>query len=291
MKTMSMKKWMALFLVLLLAMTAMVGCGGEDEPQGGDVEGNEGDVTGDTSLQDVLDAGEITCAISPDYAPYEYLDLTTGEVKGSDVKLAQYIADQLGVKLKIEQMSFESCLAAVQSGSVDISTSCLSWDEDRAELMNLSTYYNMDSAHAQTILVMAENADQYKTAEDFKGLKIAAQNGTTQWEMTTTQIPDVKATAISQMNDGLLMLMEGKVDGMATPVDVAKSYVENYPELAIPEFLFDNEEIGNVVATAKGNDALMEKINEIVDQLEGDGMYTQWLAEATEDAAAQGLLN
>lgn len=289
MKTMNMKKWLACILVLLMAMTAMAGCGRNSDENGGN-DGNN-DSSADTSLQDVLDAGVITCAISPDYAPYEYLDLTTGEVKGSDIKLAQYIADQLGVKLQIEQMSFESCLAAVQSGNTDISTSCLSWTEDRAEKMNLSTYYNMDSAHAQTVLVKAEDADQYKTAEDFTGLKIAAQNGTTQWEMTTTQIPDVQATAISQMNDGLLMLMEGKVDGMTTPVDVAKSYVENYPQLAIPEFLFNNEEIGNVVGTAKGNDALMEKINEIIDQLEADGLYTQWLQEATEDAAAQGLLD
>ena len=289
MKKMNMKKWLSLFLVLLLGMTAMVGCGGgnNDAAEG---EG-EGEPVGDTSLQDVLDEGVITCAISPDYAPYEYLDLTTGEVKGSDVVLAQYIADQLGVKLKIEQMSFESCLAAVQTGSVDMSTSCLSWTEDRAETMNLSTYYNKDSAHAQTILVKADKSDQFKTAEDFAGLKIAAQNGTTQWEMTTAQIPDVEATAISQMNDGLLMLMEGKIDGMATPVDVAQSYVENYPELAIPEFLFNNEEVGNVVAMAKGKDALLEKINEIVDQLEADGLYAQWLAEATEDAASQGLLD
>ena len=35
----------------------------------------------------------------------------------------------------------------------------------------------------------------------------------------------------------------------------------------------------------------MEKINEIIDQLEADGLYTQWLQEATEDAAAQGLLD
>ena len=286
MKSLTLKKMFALMMVLVMVLGCFAGCGGgeAEEETGGDAA-----VT-DTSLQDILDKGVITVAISPDYAPYEYLDLMTGEIKGSDIVLAQYIADALGVELKIEQMSFESCLAAVEGGSVDISTSCLSWTPDRADVMNLSSYYNMDSAHAQTVMVLKEDMDKYESMEDFAGLKIAAQNGTTQWTITNEQIPDVEAVAISQMNDGLLMLLEGKVDGMTTPADVAQSYIENYDELAVVDFYFNFEEMGNVVATKKGNDALLEKINEIVEQLEADGLYAQWLEEATEEAKSQGLV-
>lgn len=287
MKSLTLKKMFALMMVLVMVLGCFAGCGGgeAEEETGGDAA-----VT-DTSLQDILDKGVITVAISPDYAPYEYLDLMTGEVKGSDIVLAQYIADALGVELKIEQMSFESCLAAVEGGSVDISTSCLSWTPDRADVMNLSSYYNMDSAHAQTVMVLKEDMDKYESMEDFAGLKIAAQNGTTQWTITNEQIPDVEAVAISQMNDGLLMLLEGKVDGMTTPADVAQSYIENYDELAVVDFYFNFEEMGNVVATKKGNDALLEKINEIVEQLEAEGLYAEWIAAAIEDADAQGLLD
>lgn len=279
-----MKRFLVLFLVVLLGLTALTGCGGETAP--------EGETSGeDLSLQKVLDQGVITCAVSPDYAPYEYLDLVTNEVKGSDIVLAQYIADQLGVDLKIEQMSFETCLAAAQTGSVDMCISSLSWKPERAEVLALSEYYNKSSAFFdQTILVKAEEAAQYQTAADFTGKKVAAQNGTTQMEMTTQQIPEVEAVPISLMNDGVLLLMEGKVDGVACQVDVAQSFVDNYDELAIPEFLFDFEELGNVVATQKGNDALLEKINEILVQVEADGLYSQWLAEATSDARSQGLM-
>ncbi|MBQ6686109.1 MAG: transporter substrate-binding domain-containing protein, partial [Firmicutes bacterium] len=265
-------------------LTALTGCGGETAP--------EGETSGeDLSLQRVLDQGVITCAVSPDYAPYEYLDLVTNEVKGSDIVLAQYIADQLGVDLKIEQMSFETCLAAAQTGSVDMCISSLSWKPERAEVLALSEYYNKSSAFFdQTILVKAEEAAQYQTAADFTGKKVAAQNGTTQMEMTTQQILEVEAVPISLMNDGVLLLMEGKVDGVACQVDVAQSFVDNYDELAIPEFLFDFEELGNVVATQKGNNALLEKINEILVQVEDDGLYAQWLAEATMDARSQGLV-
>lgn len=294
MKTMKMKKWIAFMLVMLLGMTALAGCGGGGDDQQGDDQNDEQQQSGgdaeDTSLQAILDKGEISVAISPDYAPYEYLDLASGEVKGSDIELAKYIADQLGVKLKIEQMNFESCLAATQSGSCDISTSCLSWTPDRAETMALSDYYNKDASHAQTVLVMKDQADNYKKAEDFAGKTVAAQNGTTQWTMTTEQLTDAKAEAISVIGDGIMMLLEGKVDGVAVPITVAESYIENYDQVAIPEFMFDNEEIGNVVATKKGNDALLEKLNEIVNKAESEGLCKQWMDQATEDATAQGLM-
>ncbi len=293
------KKITALLLALLLAMAALAGCGsgdntGDDQDGQGDQQGQQeqqnGETGGDTSLQDILDQGEISVAISPDYAPYEYLDLASGEVKGSDIELAKYIAKELGVTLKIEQMNFESCLAAVQSGSCDISTSCLSWTQDRAESMALSEYYNQDASHAQTVLVMKEEADHYKTAADFDGKKIAAQNGTTQWEMTTSQLTGASAEAISVIGDGIMMLLQDKVDGVALPVNVAESYTQTYDEIAIPEFMFDNEEIGNVVATKLGNDALLEKLNEIVKKAEAEGLCKQWLEEATADAQAQGLI-
>ncbi len=286
MKSLSMKKLFAMMMVLVLVLGCFAGCGGgeAEEETGGD------DVATETSLQDVLDKGVLTVAISPDYAPYEYLDLMTGEIKGSDVVMAQYIADQLGVELQINQMSFESCLAAAELGTSDLAISSLSWSEDRAAVMELSSYYNMDTSIAQTILVKADEVDNYKTAEDFAGKKIAAQNGTTQWNLTTSQIPDVEAQPISLMNDGILMLMEGKVDGMACQTDVAQSFADNYDEVAVPDFLFDFEELGNVVATKKGNVSLNEKVSEIINQLEADGLYAEWIAEAIEDADAQGLL-
>ncbi|MBQ6686110.1 MAG: transporter substrate-binding domain-containing protein, partial [Firmicutes bacterium] len=185
MKSLSMKKLFAMMMVLVLVLSCFAGCGGgeAEEETGGD------EVATETSLQDVLDKGVITVAISPDYAPYEYLDLMTGEIKGSDVVMAQYIADQLGVELQIDQMSFESCLAAAELGTSDLAISSLSWSEERAAVMELSSYYNMDTSIAQTILVKADEVDNYKSAEDFAGKKIAAQNGTTQWNLTTSQIP------------------------------------------------------------------------------------------------------
>ncbi len=48
---------------------------------------------------------------SPDYAPYEFLVNRNGknQVVGLDAQIAQKIADDIGVKLQIKQMDFDSC--------------------------------------------------------------------------------------------------------------------------------------------------------------------------------------
>lgn len=66
--------------------------------------------------------------ISPDYAPYEFIDLEKmgqgdEQYVGSDIELAKYIADSLGVELVIQPMDFDSVLAAVSEGKCDIAIS------------------------------------------------------------------------------------------------------------------------------------------------------------------------
>ena len=59
-------------------------------------------------LGKVLAAGKITMGTSPDFAPWEFKDVSSGttEYVGADVELAKYIAEKLGVSLvSLTQMS------------------------------------------------------------------------------------------------------------------------------------------------------------------------------------------
>ena len=70
-------------------------------------------------LKAIKEAGVLKVATSPDYPPYEFEDITKdGQDKyvGADMELAKYIADKLGVKLQIEAMAFDACMAAIGQG-------------------------------------------------------------------------------------------------------------------------------------------------------------------------------
>ena len=273
-----------MLMVLVMVLGCLVGCGGGSSTE------PAGDETGDKSLQKVLDSGKLHVAVSPDYAPYEYLDLITGEIKGSDIEFSKYIAEQLGVEVVFEQMNFESCLAAGTTGSVDLVITCMGYSPERAESMELSEQYNIFSNMKNTVLTTAEMAPSLNVGEDFAGLVIAAQNGSTMYDKAAAELPGVKEVkAVSSIAEGIMMLQEGKVDGVAMSSNVAKEFCENYEGLGIAGFAFAAEKKGNVVGAAKGSVALMEKVNEIVIECNENGQFEAWYNAASEEAKQQGL--
>lgn len=70
-------------------------------------------------LEEILQRGKLIVATSPDFAPQEFIDDSKKgqeQYVGSDILMAQYIADQLGVELEIQAMDFAMVLSSVDLG-------------------------------------------------------------------------------------------------------------------------------------------------------------------------------
>ena len=105
----------------------------------------------------------------------------------------------------------------------------------------------------------------------------------------TEQLPDAQMETVTTVNDGIMMLQTGKVDAVAVATSVGEPMIENYPELQFAGFWFETDDVGNVVGVPKGEDALLEVVNEAVDEVMEQGLYTQWHDEAEEKAKALGI--
>ncbi len=142
----------------------------------------------DGLLKEILDKGSILIATSPDYPANEFIT-EEGVVYGCEMMLAKYVADCLGVALKIETMDFNAVLTAVDTGKVDMSFSGFGWKADRAEAFELSVgYVGDDKVSYHTLIVPAKDADQYKTLNDFVGKHIVAQASSLQQMYVEDQI-------------------------------------------------------------------------------------------------------
>ena len=53
--------------------------------------------------------------------------------------------------------------------------------------------------------------------------------------------------------------------------------------------MFEWESEGNVAAVKKGEDELLEAVNEIIEEVNEQGLYLEWKAEATELAKSLGI--
>ena len=236
----------------------------------------------DGKLKDILDKGQIVLATSPDYPPSEFVD-DQGNVKGSDIMLAQYIANSLGVDLKVETMDFNAVLTAVDTGKVDIGISGFGYKADRAEQFELSHGYQSSSAAAHhTLLVPAEKADEYKSLADFSGKKIDTQANSLQEMYVTDQIPDADLQKVSTLDQAILELQTGKIDAIALDSTTAKNYAETSDGMFVSVYEkngveFDlsqyADESGNVTAVKKGETSLIDAVNQVIDSLATSGKY------------------
>lgn len=236
----------------------------------------------DGKLKDILDKGQIVLATSPDYPPSEFVD-DQGNVKGSDIMLAQYIANSLGVDLKVETMDFNAVLTAVDTGKVDIGISGFGYKADRAEQFELSHGYQSSSAAAHhTLLVPAEKADEYKSLADFSEKKIDTQANSLQEMYVTDQIPDADLQKVATLDQAILELQTGKIDAIALDSTTAKNYAETSDGMFVSVYEkngveFDlsqyADESGNVAAVKKGETSLIDAVNQVIDSLATSGKY------------------
>ncbi|NLW21626.1 MAG: transporter substrate-binding domain-containing protein [Clostridiales bacterium] len=228
-------------------------------------------------LEAIKAAGKLVVGTSPDYAPYEFLD-EKGQPVGADITFAQYIADAWGVELVVESYNFDALLVAIAAGKVDIALAGMDPKPDRLSSMMFSDiYYNETN---QIILIHKDNADTLKALEDFAGKKVAAQNGTLQQTLVTEQLPGSELELITLIPDGIMMLLTGKVAGMALASPVANQYVANYPDLVVCESKFDYTSMGIAAALPLNEPELVEALNEVVKVVVEENLFYQWMDEA-----------
>ena len=273
----NLKKFVCLLLAVLTVF-ALCACGGSSDK---------------SALQEIKDSGVLTVALSPDFSPMEFVDSSkTGQEQyvGFDVMLAQFIADELGVKLEIQAMSFDACQTAVSTGSVPMSISGFSWTEERAENFELSDYYYAgENETEQVLLIRKADADKYKSAEDFDGVDVGAQNASLQMMMVTEQLPNAKAYTIGDIGVGVLELQSGNIEALAVAAGNAEMIVDSNPDLMVCEWEFDvkAEYEANVVLITKGETELLEAVNAALQKAYDAGYYGGWYEEAVELAKSE----
>ena len=243
-----------------------------------------------TELDAIKEAGVLTVAISPDFAPMEFVDSSkTGQDQyvGFDVSLAKYLAECLGVQLEIQAMSFDACQTAVAMDAVDMSISGYSWTETRAENFELSDpYFPDDNESRQVLLIKEENYDKFTSPEDFKGVDVGAQNASLQMDLLTKQLPDAIPYPIGEIGVGVMELQSGNIDALAVADGNADAILVNQTGLVKCQWEFDvsMESDGNVVMMHKGETALLAAVNEALANAMANGLYSPWYAEAKEMA-------
>lgn len=275
-----MKKILCIVLALLMACCSLVGCSkgsDSDKAKAYDKALAAIGYTADDSLP------VLKVAMSPDFAPMEFVDLSrTGNAKyvGFDVLLATYIAKELGMKLEIVPMSFDACIVATQTASVDIALSGFSWTPERAENFLITDWYEAgENETEQVVITTSDKAGKLTKASDFAGLKVGAQGESLQEVLTKEQLPDSECVLYENLNDAVMALMTGKIDALSVAKGNGEAFIsanEGKIDFSGFEYVVDELYKNNVGLINKNNTDLLAKVNAALSKAKTANLYADW---------------
>lgn len=269
---------LALATMLLLGLSA---CGKKDEPT--------------DRLEAIKARGYIEVCTEPYFSPYEFIDATKSgdeQYVGLDIELGRYIADKLGVELRIVPLEFGPLLAAISDGKYDLALSAIAYSPQRAETMALSkSYYSADGS-SYGFLVREEDADKYTSIESLSDAVLVTQSGSVQESIVNDQVPERKQLKlVSSMTDGFLMISENKADVCICDTANAQIYIDANGGVVVPDFAFvvDESMSGTRAAAAPGSDTLIQFVNTCIDELTDEGKLAEWYTEYAAYAKTLGI--
>lgn len=253
---MKLKKLVSVLLVAACVFS-LAACGSKKE------EAKE-DSGSKTESKDTL-----VMATNAEFPPYEYHE--GDDVVGIDADIAAAIAEELGMELKIEDMAFDSIIAAVSSGKADIGAAGMTVDPDREEMINFTDTY----AHASQVIIVKEGST-IAGPDDLTGKKIGVQLGTT-GDMYADDIEDATVERYNKGFEAVQALTQDKIDAVVIDGEPAKEFVKDAEGLKILDEAYTEEDYAIVIA--KDNEELLNKVNDALAKLKDSGKLDEIIAK------------
>ncbi len=216
------------------------------------------------------------------FAPFEYAKGT--EIVGVDIEIAKAIAEELGMKLEIKDVAFDSIIAGINENNA-IGLAGITITQKRAETVDFSIPYYGDAIQYVIYPTGALTPDEelLVSGEQLKNKKLGVQGGTTGDTVATAEAVaggkfagatvknyDNAYVAVNDIGQGCDYVIIDRL--------TAIQLVANNEGLACSQIAdLEAEEYG--IAVKKGNTELLTKINAILEKLLEDGKIDQWLEE------------
>lgn len=255
-------------IVALVAAAAMVlsmaACGGADNSSS---DGKDGSAKAE-STSSSSDSDTLVMATNATFQPYEYVD--GDEYKGIDIEIAQAIADEMGKKLEVDDIDFDSIIPAISTGKADLALAGMTVTDERKENVDFSDTY----ATGVQVIIVPEDSDITGPDDLANDKMIGVQQGTT-GHIYCSDTPENggfgedHVTAYPNGASAIQALQTGKVDAVVIDNEPAKAFVAENPGLKILDTEYVTEDYA--IAVKKGNTELLDQVNTILAKLKDDG--------------------
>lgn len=170
-------------------------------------------------LDRVVEQGVLKVAMSGNQQPFNFVYGKKKSVVGFDVDLAESLARLMKVKLEVIKLPFDELLGAVEDGRADMVISGMTITADRTRRVSFIGPYMLSG---KSMLASAKVLSKSRNPADFNksGFKLVALKGSTSESLIQRKLPKASLTTVANYDEGLQMLLAGKVDGMVADMPI-----------------------------------------------------------------------
>lgn len=258
-----MKKIFALCMMLVLAVTALAGCGSNSAQK--------------------EESKKIVVGLDDSFPPMGFKD-EKNEIVGFDIDLAKEVAKRLGREVEFKAIDWNSKEAELKSGRVDILWNGLDITDKRKENMLFSEPY-MDNR--QIVFVAKDGKVAVASEADLAGKTIGTQSGGTTEEYFENK-PELKASMkeVKYYPDYINAFMDlenGRLDAVVGDEIIGRYYISKHPDeiQAIDTVIGTVSQFG--IAFRKDDQKLRDEVQKVFDEMKADGTVAKisekWFAK------------
>lgn len=266
-----MKKFMLslLFISFVVFLTA---CGGgSEENEGEETVENKEKVS--TSLYDkVMEEGVLTVGTEGTYAPYTFHN-ENDELTGYDVEVIREVANRMGVEVQFEETQWDSMFAGLNSERFDLIANQVGINEERLENYDFSIPYTYTGA----VVVVPEENNDITSFEDLEGKKSAQTLTSNYGEIAEEN--GAELVGVEGLAQSIELIKQGRADVTVNDKLAVLDYMKQQGDEGIKIVAEAEEKSENAFTFNKGNEELIDAINEQIEAMKEDGT----LAEISEE--------
>ena len=244
-------------VLLIVAITLVLSACGPKEPA--------------NHLEAIKQEGKLVAGTSADYPPFESVD---------DIDLINEIGKRMGVEVEIQDMPFDSLIAGVQEGKIDLSIAAFNYTEERDKTVDFTdAYYYAEDG----FLVAEDFAGEITAPEDAAQYKVGVQTGATADSWATENLLDAGLMSeenlfrYERMDQAALDVKAGRIDILITDYIPAQALAGELGGLKVVYHAEVSTGPVNIIVP-EGDVELTNAMNEIIADLLEEGFIDE-LAE------------
>lgn len=224
-------------------------------------------------LSRVVDSGVLRVAMSADQPPFT-MRSRDKSIIGFDVDLAKYLASAMRVQLEIVEKPFGDLLETLAAGEADLVISGMTITPTRTQQVDFIGPYTLSG---KSILTTAriKGVVEDTAVFDHPEIQVAALENSTSQSFVERELSRASLHLISNYDQGIQMLLTGRIDAVVADIPILKLSMLRYPEagLSMIEPALSIEPIGIAIP---GEDAQFANlVGNYMDAIEKTGFIKQ----------------